>query len=389
MKAIVDTVRTFFVTRLSPPLAWLWAHVMAVVRMLWICRASVLPVIIGVALIGWTDQARDIVVADAVPSLRNWLRMVIILVAVSFWSTVAWYWARVTVQYSKINPKPAEYPEWHGLLTVEVPRLIGTAGMLSVALAFWQAHKLYSYAGDLVRADRFVALMWLYIAFAGVFYIAVRSRATIAGWLADKTHFQGLKPDRDQTDRIFDRQKHPAVVAFLIVTLLASPIFFVLVLRSPVGMNDYFFRGAVPAALIGFALMVPVGSWLAMVSAKTRFPWFGAAVAWMVASPILFGDFHDVRTLRVAKALDGTDVSCAKQDEAWRNGGDKRLSLKQAYFDWWKDNAELTEAVQGTIKAPPLVMVATAGGASRAAFWTSQVLGEIAPANLTSPSACS
>lgn len=378
MKAIVDTVKTFVVDRLPRGLAWLWAHIMAVVRMLWICRAAVLPVIIGVALIGWADQARDIVVADAVPALKNWLRMFIILAAVTLWSTVAWYWARITVQYSLINPKPSKYQDWHGLLTVEVPRVIGTAGMLSVALAFWQAHKLYSYAGDLVRADRFMLFMWLYIVIAGIFYIAVRSRATIAEWLADKSGLQGLKPDRQQTDKIFDRKRHPLVAAVLIATLLATPIFFVLVLRFPVGMNDYFFRGAVPAALIGFALMVPVSSWLVMVSAKTKFPWFGAAIAWVVVSPILFGDFHDVRTLRVAKAADGTELSCAKQDAAWSNDGDKRLSLKQAYFDWWTDNAEITEPVQGTIKAPPLVMVATAGGASRAAFWTSQVLGEIA-----------
>jgi hypothetical protein len=382
-KAIVGALKSFIDDRLLPALAWLWAHVMAVVRMLWICRAAVLPVLIGVALIGWTDQARDIVIADAVPARRNWLPMLIILVAVTVWSTVAWYWARITVQYTPINPQPAQYKEWHGQLTVEVPRLIGTAGMLSVALAYWQAHKLYSYAGDLVRADRFILFMWLYIAIAGVFYIAVRNRSVIAGWLTKLTGFKSLSPDREQTDKIFDR-KHPAVATLLVLSVLASPVFFILVLRSPVGMNDQFFRGAVPAALLGFALMVPVGSWLVMAAAKTKFPWFGAAIAWVVASPILFGDFHDVRTLRTAKVADGSDLSCAQQDARWASAGewgdagDKRPSLKQAYLDWWKDNAEITAAVQDTIKAPPLVMVATAGGASRAAFWTSQVLGEIA-----------
>ena len=241
MKVIADTVKTFVVDRLLPALAWLWAHIMAVVRMLWICRAAVLPVIIGVALIGWTDQARDIVVADAIPARQNWLRMFIILAAVTVWSTVAWYWARITVQYSLINPQPSKYQNWHGLLTVEVPRVVGTAGMLSVALAFWQAHKLYSYAGDLVRADRFMLFMWFYIVVAGIFYIAVRNRALIAGWLADKMRVPGLKPDRQQTDKIFDR-KHPLVAALLIANLLATPVFFLVVVRSPVGMNDYFFK---------------------------------------------------------------------------------------------------------------------------------------------------
>ena len=58
--------------------------------------------------------------------------------------------------------------------------------------------------------------------------------------------------------------------------------------------------------------------------------------------------------------------------------------LKDAYIEWWKANAAIAEPIDRTmpvdkaIKAPPLVMVATAGGASRAALSMAQVLGEIA-----------
>jgi hypothetical protein len=99
----------------------------------------------------------------------------------------------------------------------------------------------------------------------------------------------------------------------------------------------------------------------------------------LVVSPMVFGDFHDVRTLRVAHADDGKALDCKQQDEAWTGKGDKRLMLKDAYLKWWDANEKLVAAsVDGDLKAPPLVMVATAGGASRAAFWTTQVLGEIA-----------
>ena len=359
-------------------LAWLWWRIMAAVRMLWICRAAVLPVLVGVALIGLTDQARDIVIADAAPSWKGLPALLATLVAVTIWSTIAWYWARVTVQYTVINPPPPTHQRWHGLLTVEMPRLIGTAGMLSVALAFWKAHELYSYAGDDKHAFRFLVLMCLYIAIAGIFYIVVRNRERIVLWLIKKGIVgQSWLPDRTLSTEIFD-PRHPFVRRFLVTTVVAAPVFSILVLLFPVWMSDNIFRGAVPAALLGFALMVPVGCFLVMLSAKYGLPLFGSAIALLVVSPMVFGDFHDVRTLRVAHA-DGKALDCKQQDAAWAGAGDKRLMLKDAYFKWWDVNQKLVGAsVDGDLNAPPLVMVATAGGASRAAFWTSQVLGEIA-----------
>jgi hypothetical protein len=366
-------------TRIREGLAWLWWHIMAAVRMLWICRAAVLPVLVGVALIVLTDQARDIVIADAAPSRKGLPALVATLVAVTIWATIAWYWARVTVQFALINPPPPlPHQRWHGWLTVEVPRLIGTAAMLSVALAFWKARTLYSYAGDDKHASRFLVLMFAYMAIAGIFYIAVRNRERIVLWLIKKRIVgPSWLPDRNLTTEIFD-PRHPFAHKFLIATVLAAPFFSVLVLLFPVSMSHDIFRGAVPAALLGFALMVPVGCYLVMLAAKYELPLFGSAIALLVVSPMVFGDFHDVRTLRDAKAPDGTPLDCKQQDEAWI-AKDKRLMLKEAYLKWWEANEKLVPTpVDGNLKAPPLVMVATAGGASRAAFWTTQVLGEIA-----------
>ncbi len=370
-------MQAFFEARIVPCLAWLWWHVAAIVRLLWICRAALLPVAIGVALIGWTDQARDIVVANAALSLRNFPSLLAILVAVTIWSTVAWYWARVTVQYAPINP-PAAPPRdsWQAVLSEEIPRLIGTAGMLSVALAFWQAFKLHDTAGDTDNARRFLGAMVFYVGFAGLFYAAVRNRRRISRLLVAKNLVgPAWLPVRAQSNDILD-PTHPFARYFLIATLLATPLFYGLVVAFPVWMSDHVFRGAVPAALLGFALMVPVGCYLVMLSARSGFPFFGTALVALVASPILFGDFHDVRTLR---ASGDQAPSCAEQDKAWSDKDERlRPMLKQAYFRWWDRNVELAAPVAGPHRAPPLVMVATAGGASRAAFWTSQVLGEIA-----------
>src|SRR5258708_1992806 len=177
----------FFLTRIVPWPEWSWWRVAAVAGILWICGAAVLPVLVGVVLVGWTDQARDIVIADASWSWKSLPTLLAIPIAVTIWALIAWYWARVTVQYALINPPPPlPHQSWHALLTVQTPRLIGTAAMLSVALAFWQAHKLYSAAGDDHRASHFLGFMCLYFVVAGIFYIAVSNRDRMAQWLMRK-----------------------------------------------------------------------------------------------------------------------------------------------------------------------------------------------------------
>lgn len=360
-------------------LAAFWWAVVALSKILWACRAAVLPIVVGVGLIGWTDQARDIVVAGGVPSRANLSALVAVLVAVTIWSTVAWYWARITLEYTFLNPplvNPRPWQQWwHGRLTVEVPRAIGTLGMLSVALAFWQAHKVYADALDTAKAARFQGVACLYVAVAGIFYLVVCKREPIMRYLAAKGLVsQPFVPVRAQAATIVGLNQ-PVARGFLALTLLASPIFYLLVMSDPVGMSDGFFQGAVPAALLGFALMVPVGSALVVLSTRVGFPFFAVAVGWLIAAPMIFGDFHDVRTCRDLKRSAG-DRYCTGETDY--HAYDKRLTLKQAFYDWWTANAEITPPIQGSTKAPPLIMVATAGGASRAAFWTSQVLGEIA-----------
>ena len=63
-------------------------------------------------------------------------------------------------------------------------------------------------------------------------------------------------------------------------------------------------------------------------------------------------------------------------------GGLFRPTIDEAYRAWYKAASEKLPRGIRTANDParvqPMIVVATAGGASRAAFWTSQVLGEIA-----------
>ncbi|MCA0301983.1 MAG: hypothetical protein LCH95_06210 [Proteobacteria bacterium] len=379
-----------FLERLGARLGTAWWHVSDTIGMLWVCRAAVLPVLVGGALIAFTDQARDIVVALSPTNLDA---QAAILVAVLIWSTVAWYWARVTVQYKRANPVPVLPPSpppssptppprilWHRTLTSVVPRWIGAAGILSVAVAFSLAGWAHHEAGDTRGALPFAAAALFYVVLARVFYVLVRDREPIARRLvkAGKVSKAWI-PVRDPSDAIFDKS-HPFALRFLVVSLLATPLFYGLVLAFPVAMGQHVLRGAVPATLLGFALIVPVSCTLVMLSARLRFPLFGTALAILVVFPYVFGDFHDVRTLRAAAATkSGAPPSCDAQDRAWQQAeADQRPLLRDAYLKWWDHNSKLSPPIPNDRPVPPLVMVAAAGGASRAAFWTSQVLAQIA-----------
>ena len=355
-----------------------WWAVMAVVRVAWACRAPILSVAAGFGLIAFTDQARDIVIASGAPSLYGGSG---IFIAVLFWAVFAWYWARTTLDYDFVCPLPGpDAPpwrrRWQGLWAEHMPRLIGFLGIFAVAYAFWKAHMVYAAALDEVHADAYRRDAWHYAAYAVAFYLLVwlRRPATLA--LVQRTNLisspdiaNWLAPSAAPIPRIAGL-RNPLTLGFLVGSLIASPVFYSLVALDPVGLSA-FFHGAVPAVLFGLALIVPVTSVLVILSARLRFPVFGAVLVWFVVGPFLLGDLHDVRTCRGLAHSRDPARRCTVAVE--------RPLLRQAFFDWWQANRAITTPIASTnVVAPPMVVVATAGGASRAAFWTTQVLGEIA-----------
>ena len=69
------------------------------------------------------------------------------------------------------------------------------------------------------------------------------------------------------------------------------------------------FGGAVPAVLLGLALIAPITSTLVIVSARLRIPFFGIAALLLVLAPGLWSDNHDLRTCRSVAAIPSAAVS--------------------------------------------------------------------------------
>jgi len=424
------------ITWVARHIAGPWWAIRDVLRVFWACRAPMLSVVIGGALIALTDQARDIVMASAVAKGGFWSGLGLIATMIA-WAGMSWYWARVTLNFSfslpEIEPDAAAWcvsdsgplARWRrltpyvvcplALLLVvaaivtersipaavaaaiiavilafwimrgaeggrpvrwrrwwrrQAPRIIGAVAILSVAAAFWKAHNVYGDAGDKDYAAHFKWWSWGFIGLAVLFYVAVAERtkaARLLGAGGPRTRYLVPTPDAVH-DRLRD-YANPVAFAVLAFSVLLSPALFIWFVVDPVGAADSF-GGAVRAILFGLATMVPVISLLALLARRLRLPLFGATFLWLAVAPALFGDNHDIRFLNA-----GADPSPLAS----------RQKLGDVFQRWWSFNArpEMTRPLavsadgEDQVVAPPFVVVATAGGASRAAFWTSQVLGEI------------
>lgn len=359
-----------------------WWALLLIARLVWACRAPGLSVAIGFGLIAWTDQARDIVIASGLPSPGNSDNS--IFIAVVFWAVFAWYWARTTLDYEFALPVLAAGSRqwrkgWIDFWAAQMPRIIGALGIFSVALAFWTAHNALVAVGDLNGAQRFRDIAENYALYSVIFYAAVALRRTAMRLLIQRTPLiptpglaNLLAPGVAPIPRVIGLS-NPLTLIFLIASLAASPLFYALVAMDPVGVSDRL-HGAVPAVLFGLALTVPVTSALVILSMRLMFPFFGLSLIWLMVAPGWFGDIHDARTCRSLALSNDPAKRCAVQVE--------RPTLKQAFLGWWRENAaaDMTKPIAGpnVVTVPPMIVVATAGGASRAAFWTTQVLGEIA-----------
>ncbi len=365
---------------LARRLATPWWAIGDAARVFWACRASLLAVIVGGGLIVFTDQARDIVISNVDPR-RGWSEVVGMTAYAFLWAVVSWYWARVTLNYSFVlepvaadeAQPPTFEEEWRDFWVDQVPRLIAFGAVVSFGWAFLNAAEVYQHAGDLDAARTFRRWFWMYLGGACVLYAVLWIRKPVLkGLIIGKpnrpprvpptSRARHLLAGRAHYDRLRDYLSNPLAASVLAISLIAPPCLAIAFALDPVGTSAIF-GTAVNATLLGLAAMVPITSFLVLLSKRTRLPIFAGTIVWMVAATQWAGDNHDVRTLK-----------------------DKPLALRphvDAVFKaWWAANVDrqtgINVAVAPSVYTPPFIVVATAGGASRAGYWTTQVLGEIA-----------
>ncbi len=344
-----------FWTRQRFALAWAWQRARDVGAILRPCRFSVFVVVAGGALLLATSQGRELAVG--LPDGGFFGGGLAFHACVLLWAFQSWYWSRLVLdvtygldrEHDRSGAAFAPHVAW---ALRETPRIVAIAAYVVAGIA-------------LALASAWWHLAALGLVGALFYWLLVRRLA-----LTDALHrrfgeaARGVIGARDQRVRRL-RDLPPFSKAVLGVSFGLSAFFTVLVLMDPVRFGWAFGAAAVP--FLGFALMVPVGSllvyWSHLVGAPSGtidargYPVVTLLVLW---AAVVGGciDHHAVRTTPPIPADNP--------------GPAARAGLDDAAVRWHAQAAKIAGR-----DAPPLVIVATAGGGLRAAYWTATVLGRL------------
>jgi len=346
--------------------------------------------VFGGGLIAFTDQARDMVLASIAPDASFGSKLAVVG-SVSFWAFSSWIWSRAALdagfKMRRDLPGLASWQKgWITILCNHVPRVIGAASIAAVALAFQSGYAAYRDAGATVDAQRYSDYAIYVSVLAVVFYLVLAIRKYYAVRLDQRVEEEKWQAARREPAAIDDKTKetktwrrvHSALNGLEWAILGASLVAFGLCsywfATDPVAAAA-FFGNSINVVLVGLALLTPVLGTLVLLSEWSRRPVFGTVVILTALMPEMTHDHHDVRLCEPG----GDKSRCA--DPGYPAA--TRLDLHQAFVKWWDYNAKpdmfapLAKDFPDDWRTPPLIVVATAGGASRAAFWTSLVLGEL------------
>ena len=258
-------------------------------------------------------QGRDLAVGLA----DHYGRAVVFLLAVWLWAMQNWYFARKILD--RIYGESRGVDRWEQTVVNAVPRILGVTAFLCAIAALWLVAE--NTAGYVYVATT-IAMMVVFILLV-VYRRKLQKRAA----RGNNIDFETL---------LFQIMRGLSVFILIVFTCWAF--------LSPVSMG--FTLGAGATAFIVMASVVPVGTVMVYFTLKQRFP---VVLSLLLIAAVFsaFNDNHAIRTLDTSP---------------------QRLTIDRA-FDAWQQNNPGNEK--------QLVMVATAGGGIRAAYWTATVLGSI------------
>lgn len=335
----------------------LWAVLRDIGRVLRYTRLSILVTLLaGLALI-LTGQGQDLIVIRA----EEPLSLLPFYPAVIFWAVNAWYWARVTLRHCARIPwkeDPGETPCLGGRLrrvrwlVRHVPRAIGAGAFALIAVAQFVASGRDGLGG--AEQELLRTLTAITLALGVVFYLAATyrrpvSRAVGRGVAALR---KGAAPDWLM---LGDAPAYAPVPGVLVLPRrlkqsfaasgMALLLVFSLATLAPTRLG---WLSSDTMFLVGASLWIAPGTWVILLGKRGDLP----LLSFLVVLALIFSFFNDNHALR----------------DLGRRDADERTSVAQALAAWHARSGEAR---------PKLVLVATAGGGSRAAYWTGSLLGTL------------
>ncbi len=324
---------------------------------LYLVRFNLLMLAAGYILLS-VGQGRDVLIALAEDSPKQWLAVFGFFCAATYWGFSVWLWARTMLDTQ--FPNPPEHRAGFNLWRRHMPRTLGLLAFIALAHALWLAHdgspaetqaKLINLA---LIALLIGALFWIFA------YSAYRASGRIAERFGEGFRIHSISDgELPPFEHVLDALCGLRGVFVILSMLLGTGLFFASWL-IPVQVGTLF--GAIALFMIWAGSWLPIGSAITAFSSSTGFP----LLAPLLLGALLFSfwnDNHEITHLDEAVQ--------AELDPATRPDLDAAL---QAWTESQPENGSL-----------PLVMVATAGGGIRAAYWTATILGELQDRTATDP----
>jgi hypothetical protein len=356
-----------------------WVHILDIGLTLWVLRGPLTAVLLGAAILLIAPQAQDLLVE---PVMGGFQQPFLLAIGVIFiWAIPTHYAARLLVESDARYLRRIGTSQ-HGFrycLSKWAPRLLGAAIFVILALAAW---KSWSIVPDLARKsvsdDVKVRLLWLIAGFAlltVLFVVYTIVRPCIAASRPFRTleaiatavlqliparlrNCLSLNPARSAAGSALG----PLLLLGLFVAFAGVPIF------HPYTFAKWFPRAAsVPFALGGW---IPLVALLSGLGRRHRAPFVTIVLLVLAILPIFFHDFYRVPVVDAGKQ--------AAEVMKGRSSGridSSALKLNDAVALWKSAN-------KCDKPCPRPIIVAAAGGASRAGFFTASVLGQLLDGDL-------
>jgi len=348
--------RTFAL--IDQALGWFATNVWVYFGILWdalvVCRASVLMAAAGWLLLA-SEQGQDVLLAlaqsagsDEGPGWYGYPLLIVTLLFLSFWMISTWYWALTMLRFDlpRWTPYKREGSQktWATVLVWFLPTVLG----LATVAAFYLSLPTHI-PGLIVTAEPgFVRLESGAGAVAVLFVFYERMHRRLLG-ISEEHLRRGRIADiwSKTTGRVTGRSKGLIATWVLLVTLVIGVAMLVASWAAPVTVGRYFRTDTLFFMWAGS--IIPPLSLMAYFTEFYRVP----ILTILVGLAVLFSISNDNHVVRF---LDRNAVD-----------PNTRPTVAEAARDWL---ATLNR------KGPP-VIVATAGGGSRAAYWTATVLGRL------------
>jgi hypothetical protein len=322
-----------------------WDRVLLLVTALWVVRVPIVTTALGLVILDKLPQAQDMFI-DSSASKRQLLFLAPMLL---IWALPTYYASQELLETdARFQRQAAGRGTFARVMQVAVALVLGLLTFTAVFVGMRQAHAILEAFRPNVQDTTAIDN-----AETALFHHEVLLFACVAAFIALIYWFPRLsaifrRPAIRRAADLLPGWGWLSALLILFIAILTSLILF------PVQAAAWFPRGfSIPFILGGW---LPFLSYLGSLGRQLRVPIITGLGLTLILLNAFLGDDHAVRLLQTAQTADT-----------------QRVPLEQA-VTWWKT---ANSCDQKSAACPRPIVIATAGGASRAAFFTASVIGQL------------